>query len=344
MPRTRLAPSPTGALHLGNARTFLINWAMARQRGWRVVLRIDDLDGPRIKAGAVEEAVEDLRWLGIDWDEGPYNQRSDLAPYRAALERLADLGAIYPCRCTRREIEAASLSAPHVDQHELRYPGACRPATPQPIAYNPPYGPNPASPNQASPNQGGPNQGGQVAWRLRVPAGSTTFVDSFAGTHVHDVGLTCGDFLVATKEGLPSYQLAVVVDDARQGVDRIVRGDDLLSSTHRQRLLIDLLGLTPPAEFFHLPLVVGRDGRRLAKRHGDTRVSCYRELGVPAERLVGLVADWCGAGRRAELSAHEFVAQFDLQRLPRAPVVFCDADDLWLRRSSAVDPHRNDQP
>ena len=125
--RTRLAPSPTGALHLGNARTFLVNWALARQRGWQIVLRIDDLDGPRIKAGAADGALEMLSWLGLDWDEGPYFQRHDLLPYRHALEQLGNQGDIYPCRCTRKQIAAASLSAPHACDHELRYPGTCRP-------------------------------------------------------------------------------------------------------------------------------------------------------------------------------------------------------------------------
>ncbi len=311
MPRTRLAPSPTGALHLGNARTFLVNWALARQRGWEIVLRIEDLDGPRVKTEAAAEAIDVLRWLGLDWDEGPYEQRSDLAPYRAALERLAVQGDIYPCRCTRREIEAASLSAPHGDEHELRYPGTCRPADPTPLP--------PKSLDDAG-----------SAWRLRFPPGTTAFDDAFVGRHEHDVQATTGDFLVATKEGLPSYQLAVVIDDARQGIDRVVRGDDLLASTHRQLLLQTRLGLGQRPQYMHLPLVVGPDGRRLAKRHGDTRVSHYRSQGVSAERIVGLLAEWSGLGPRRELSAAEFRDAFQLERLPRQRVVFTPEDDAWL--------------
>jgi glutamyl-tRNA synthetase len=307
MPRTRLAPSPTGALHLGNARTFLINWALARQQGWQIVLRIEDLDGPRVKPGAAAEAIDVLRWLGLDWDEGPYYQRQDLSPYRAALERLAAQGDIYPCRCTRREIEAASLSAPHGDEHELRYPGTCRPATPTPV-----------SPQQLDDSG--------VAWRLRVPEGATEFVDQFSGSHVHDMQATSGDFLVATKEGLPSYQLAVVVDDARQQIDRIVRGDDLLGSTHRQLLLQERLGVGPLPQYFHLPLVVGEDGRRLAKRHGDSRISHYRSEGVPAGRIIGLLARWCGVDHEIAL-ATEFVEHFELARLRHQPIAFTRADD-----------------
>lgn len=305
MPRTRLAPSPTGALHLGNVRTFLVNWALARQQGWQIVLRIDDLDGPRIKADAAAEAIDVLAWLGLDWDEGPYYQRSDLAPYQAALERLRIQGEAYPCQCTRREIEAASLSAPHGDEHELRYPGTCRDSQ---QALNPP-----------------------LAWRLRLPAGATAFVDHFAGRHEHDGQATSGDFLVETKEGLPSYQLAVVVDDARQGIDRIVRGDDLLASTHRQLLLQQRLGIGPAPQYYHLPLVVGVDGRRLAKRHGDSRVTHYRQLGVAPERLIGLMAEWCGLGSRQEMTTAQFAHHFDLHKLPRTPIVFTLADDAWLR-------------
>jgi glutamyl-tRNA synthetase len=319
MPRTRLAPSPTGALHLGNVRTFLVNWALARQCGWEIVLRIDDLDGPRIKPAAAAAAIDVLAWLGLDWDEGPYYQRADLAPYQAALDRLAAQGDVYPCRCTRREIEAAALSAPHGDEHELRYPGTCRSEKPSVISpLAPPF-----------------ERGGcQLAWRLIVPDGVTSFVDQFAGPHEHNVQATSGDFLVATKDGLPSYQLAVVADDSLQGIDRIVRGDDLLASTHRQLLLQQRLGLSPPPEYFHLPLVVGADGRRLAKRHGDTRVAHYRQLGVPAERLIGLMAEWCGVAPRGAKTATTFAEQFDLSKLPREPIVFTPADDAWLQAHS----------
>jgi glutamyl-tRNA synthetase len=315
MSRTRLAPSPTGALHLGNARTFLVNWALARQHVWEMVLRIEDLDGPRVKSAAAAEAIDILAWLGLDWDEGPYFQRSDLAPYRTALERLAAQGYIYPCRCTRREIEAASLSAPHGDEHELRYPGTCRPAerTPFPAAALDDHG---------------------VAWRFRAPECVTGFIDAFAGPHEHDIQATTGDFLVATKEGLPSYQLAVVVDDARQGIDRIVRGDDLLPSTHRQLLLQQSLGIGPPPTYYHLPLVVGEDGRRLAKRHGDSRLSHYRAQGASPERIRGLLAEWCGLGERRNMSAAEFLSAFQLDLLPHKPIVFPPKDDAWLTSQS----------
>ena len=309
--RTRLAPSPTGALHLGNARTFLVNWALARQRGWQIVLRIEDLDGPRVKEGAAEQSIELLEWLGLDWDEGPYYQLNDPSPYKNALVRLAEQGDIYPCRSTRKEIEAASLSAPHAGEHDIRYPGTYRPEVPIPQNFDAP-------------------EHQDAAWRIRVPDGLSTFNDRFAGEQSFDVQSTIGDFLVQTKAGLPSYQLAVVVDDARQAIDQVVRGDDLLPSTSRQLLLYERLGLGPVPTYTHLPLVQGEDGRRLAKRHGDTRLNHYREQGVSAERVIGLLAEWCGLGQRREMSAHEFMKRFELEALSHDPITFCPSDDTWL--------------
>ncbi len=308
---TRLAPSPTGALHLGNARTFLINWAMARQRRWRIVLRIEDLDGPRVKQGADRGAIEDLAWLGIDWDDGPSYQLDDLSPYRAAIERLGEMRRIYPCTCTRKDLRAAG-SAPHGDEHELRYPGTCRPADaelPKVVAAD----------------------GKDAALRVVVPDEAIRFEDGFCGQQVINVQQQVGDFVVATKAGLAAYQLAVVVDDARQGVTAIVRGDDLLRSTARQILLYRLLGLAPLPAYWHLPLVLGPDGRRLAKRHGDTRLASFREAGVAAERVIGLIACWCGAAETCRpMDAATFREQFDITRLPRQPITFTDDDRQWL--------------
>lgn len=309
-PRTRLAPSPTGALHLGNARTFLINWALARRNGWGIVLRIEDLDGPRLKPGADRDAIEILRWLGIDWDEGPHYQLADLTRYHAALRRLEGAGLIYPCRCTRSQI-ASAQSAPHGDEHELRYPGTCRPSD--------------------NAERGTRNaERTAEAWRLRVPDGTVTFTDGFAGPQAVDVQRTIGDFIVATKAGLPAYQLAVVVDDAAQGVTHVVRGDDLLGSTPRQMVLYRMLGLGSPPVYMHVPLVLGGDGRRLAKRHGDTRLTTYRDRGVPPRRIIGLLAEWCGVGPRCEMEAAEFAERFDVTRLPKAAVTFTAADERWL--------------
>ncbi len=307
---TRLAPSPTGALHLGNVRTFIVNWAMARSLGWRIVLRIEDLDTPRVKPGAIEETVDTLRWLGMDWDEGPTVQSHDLAPYRDAMARLAARGLVYPCELTRGEIEAA-MSAPHRGEGESRFPAELRPAT----------GPTPFDRED-------------VNWRFVVEPGEIAFEDGVRREQRVDVASGVGDFVVWTKRRQPAYQLAVVVDDARARVDRVVRGDDLVDSTGRQLLLYRALGLAPEPGYWHLPLVVGEDGRRLAKRHGDTRVSSYRAAGVRAERVVGLMAYWSGvAQERDEMTATEFRDRFEVGGLPRRDMVCTEADDLWLRSS-----------
>lgn len=311
---TRLAPSPTGALHLGNARSFLVNWAMAKQNGWRVVLRIEDLDGPRIKDRADTLAIDLLSWLGLDWDDGPYYQANDLASYHAALCKLMERGLIYPCTCTRKDILEAQ-SAPHDDGHELRYPGTCRPT----------------SDDERLTDGGELLKESRQAWRVIVPDEAVHFVDRLHGPQDVDVYGQVGDFIVASKAGLPAYQLAVVIDDARQGVTHVVRGDDLIRSTGRQLLLYRLLGLGPVPTYTHLPLVLGHDGRRLAKRHGDTRLDHYRELGVPAERIIGLMAYWSGVtADRVEVDAGAFTEGFNLDRLSRDPVTFTKEDEAWL--------------
>ena len=306
---TRLAPSPTGALHLGNARTFLINWAMARQRGWRIVLRIDDLDSPRVKAGADRGAIADLAWLGLDWDEGPVYQLADLSAYGAAIDKLEQRGLLYRCTCTRKDI-AAAQSAPHDDEHELRYPGTCRPkdTSKETVQATRP-----------------------AALRVIVPDEPISFDDEFCGSQSIDVHKQVGDFVVASKAAMAAYQLAVVVDDARQGVSDVVRGDDLLRSTGRQLLLYRLLELTPLPRYWHLPLVVGPDGRRLAKRHGDTRVGFYRDRGVSPQRVIGLIGHYCGlTPRPTPMDSAQFRDRLSLEDLPRQPVTLTQEDHAWL--------------
>lgn len=306
---TRLAPSPTGALHLGNARTFLINWAIARTNGWRLIMRIEDLDGPRIKADAAAGALRTLRWLGLEWDDAPLTQSDDLEPYRRALHALVSTRRAYSCTLSRAEIEQAA-SAPHAGEHELRYPPELRPTTDDDrfrIEHE------------------------ETNYRLVVPDRAIEVVDAFAGRVTHSPFDEVGDFVIWTKRGAPAYQLAVVVDDARQGVTDVIRGDDLLPSAARQMLIYEALHLTPPC-FWHLPLVIGSDGRRLAKRHGDTRLDAYHAAGVAPERIIGLLARWSGIplGGRESLSAEEFRAAFDLAKLPRTPIVYRQEDHEWL--------------
>lgn len=313
-PTTRLAPSPTGALHLGNARTFLVTWALARQRGWRVVLRIEDLDGPRVKPEAITGCIETLRWLGLDWDEGPIVQTDDLGPHRSAMARLARAGCVFPTKLTRREI-AAAASAPH-DGSDTSTSNDMGGDVVFPRSLRPPLGPV-AFADEAT------------DWRFVVEDGTVGFEDAFAGEQSIEPAKTIGDFVVWTRREQPAYQLAVVVDDARQGVTQVIRGDDLLDSTARQLLLLDALGLPRPREYWHLPLVIGEDGRRLAKRHGDTRLDHYREAGVEPERVIGLLAEWCGLGREP-MSARVFSDRFDADTMPQTRITFRAEDDRWL--------------
>lgn len=325
---TRLAPSPTGALHLGNARTFLVNWALARRLGWRIVLRIEDLDGPRIKPEAAQGIIDTLRWLGIDWDEGPTVQSADLRPYRAAMAVLAGRGFTYPCDLTRQQIEAAA-SAPQEGAHDVPFPPELRPTG---------FRVGSPSPESAIWTSDQPATGN---WRFATPTGPAAqvhFTDAFAGPQRIDTAATIGDFVIWTKRAAPAYQLAVVVDDARQGVTDVVRGADLLDSAARQLLLYRALGLPNEPRYWHLPLVVGPDGKRLAKRHGDTRVDAYRAAGVPAEAVIGLIAAWGRAGetgarnhRREPMSAEAFAQSLDLTIMPKGPVTFTPEDDQWLR-------------
>ena len=309
-PATRLAPSPTGALHLGNARTFLVNWAIARQSGWRVILRIEDLDTPRVKPGVIEHTIDTLRWLGIDWDDTAPLQSTNLEPYRNAMRSLTRSRIVYPCELTRTEI-AQAASAPHADERETRFPIELRPAS-MPDSFD----------------DTGTN------WRFATPEGPVPFADHFRGPEAPVPSMTVGDFPVWTLRGQPSYQLAVVVDDHRQGVTHIVRGDDLVDSTGRQLLLYRALGYEPEPVYFHLPLVRGTDGRRLAKRHGDTRVDAYRAAGVGPERVIALIARWSGiAGPGETLTATEFAHRFDPDRMPREDVIFTQEDDAWLRQA-----------
>src|SRR5262249_36493391 len=311
-PTGRLAPSPTGAQHVGNARTYLVAWLSARSRGGSVRLRIEDIDSPRIKPGAAERAVQDLRWLGLDWDGEPVVQTARLALHEAALEVLKRKELVYPCTCSRSDI-AAAASAPHAEHEGPTYPGTCShrsaadavqlAAESRPFAWRfrlPPPHPNP-------PPQVGREQG--------------AFTDLYAGQQRIDLRQLGGAFVVWKSAGTPAYQLAVVVDDAEMGITEVVRGDDLIPSTPRQLLLYAALGLTPPA-FAHVPLVVGEDGRRLAKRHGDTRLSALRSAGVKPEALLGLLAWSCGWVERVEpITARELLPLFRLASIPPHPFV-----------------------
>lgn len=261
--RGRLAPSPTGYLHLGHARTFWTAQERARKAGGDLILRIEDLDGPRCREEFRGAVLEDLRWFGFEWVEGPdlggphapYVQSLRMERYGEALDRLRAGGWVFPCTCSRRDI-AGALSAPHAGDEEPVYPGTCR----------------------ARPRAEG-GAVGRPAWRFRVPDGEPiVFEDLGFGRQSYLAGRDFGDFVVWRGDGFPSYQLACVADDAAMGVTEVVRGADLLMSTARQLLLYRALGWEPP-RFFHCPLVTDEAGVRLAKRHAALSLRRLREEG-----------------------------------------------------------------
>ena len=347
--RGRLAPSPTGALHLGNARSFLIAWLSVRSQGGSLLLRMEDLDHPKVKPQASAQALDDLHWLGLDWDEGPdlggpfapYVQSMRTSHYAAALATLQAAGVVYPCVCSRKDVEAGQ-SAPHAGEDGLAYDGACqgRFASYAEAAATLPAGRLPAwrfavtarlhgaehyemarAAPAPYPNAAGEGRAGPPDPPL---AAEIVFDDGFHGPQRENIAETTGDFVIARHPQGAGYMLAVVVDDAAMGVTEVLRGDDLLPATHRQLLLYRALGLTPP-RFVHVPLVVAPDGRRLAKRHGDTRIATLRQHGLRPAQVVGLLAEWCGwAAPGEEMMPGDLLTRFRLETIPKEPAVLTE--------------------
>ncbi|MBI3736602.1 tRNA glutamyl-Q(34) synthetase GluQRS [Candidatus Sumerlaeota bacterium] len=269
-PVGRYAPSPTGDLHLGNLRTALLAWEDCRRAGGSFILRIEDIDTPRVVAGSEERMLDDLRWLGLDWDEGPdiggpagpYRQSERGDFYAAALRRLEERGMTYLCTCSRKDLREAS--APHDAPGELAeavYSGKCRSSDPALQRLHP----------------------AGAAVRFRVGAPPVEFEDLILGPQCFDLGRLCGDFIIRRRDGLWAYQLACAVDDALMGVTRVVRGADLLSSAPRQLAVIRALELPEP-RYGHVPLVAGDAGKRMAKRDGSASIRAWRNQGMsPSE-------------------------------------------------------------
>lgn len=300
--RGRFAPSPTGDLHLGSAATALFCAAAARAAGGTLILRVEDLDRDRVIPGAREAAMDDLRWLGVRWEEGPdtggpvgpYDQSERLPLYERALQVLAEAGHTYLCDCSRAEI-ARAASAPHAGDEGPRYPGTCRPHGHAPRAFRRP-----------------------PAVRLAVPQagqGITSADDAVLGRVVEDVAETTGDFVLRRGDGVFAYQLAVVVDDLAMGVTEIVRGADLASSAPRQALLARMLGGAPPS-FAHIPLLLGPDGARLAKRARGVTIRDQRAAGRDPRELAASIARAYGHELGARGDAVEALAEvLDWSRL-----------------------------
>ena len=315
--RGRLAPSPTGLLHLGNAWAFLLAWLACRKARGTLVLRMEDIDPERSSQAWADAIVYDLRWLGLAWDEGPrpdgtpgetgpcgpYVQSRRSALYEQALARLGD--RVYPCYCTRKELRdqlRAMAGAPHVDDRGAPYPGTCRHLTAEQRAQRESAGRHPCL-------------------RLNTEGlAGISFVDALCGPQSFSLAGCGGDFALRRSDGVWAYQLAVVVDDALMGINQVVRGEDILVSTPRQLALFDLLGWPRPA-YAHIPLLCDPDGERLAKRHGSLSLRALREAGHAPQELVGLLAFKAGLQDRPEPRAPgDLLEGFSLQRLPQGPV------------------------
>jgi glutamyl-tRNA synthetase len=303
-PVGRFAPSPTGDLHVGSALAALAAWASIRRHGGRFVLRVEDLDGPRVVAGATERQIDSLHALGLDWDagpdgggpDGPYRQSERGPVYDAALRRLANAGRLFACRRSRSDL-AGLATAPHGPDGAPPYPAAWR---------TPPLAPD------------GLDGPADAAVRFRVAPGVVRFTDRVQGAVAEAVAEAVGDVVLRRRDGVVAYQLAVVVDDAAMGVTEVVRGADLLSSTARQIQIVEALGAPVPA-YAHVPLLVSQNGEKLSKRDGALGVPTLLGTGAAAEALVGWLAGVLGHDAHPQTPA-EFAASFDWARVPRGPV------------------------
>jgi nondiscriminating glutamyl-tRNA synthetase len=317
-PRVRFAPSPTGELHVGNARTALFNWLFARHHGGRFILRIEDTDRERTTKAFADNLLADLKWLGIDWDEGPgvggpfgpYNQSERLDLYTEHLNRLIGTGRVYPCYCTEEELEAERISL--LSRHLApRYMGRCRHLTPDA-------------------RKRLEDEGRRPAWRFQVGSGPIAFNDLIRGSVRFDAE-AIGDFIIVRSNGIPAYNFAVVIDDHLMAITHVVRGEDHLSNTAMQLLLYGVFGFEPPA-FAHHALILGKDRAKLSKRHGSVAVREFRNKGYLPEVMINYLAQLGGSiGEGKEVcTAAELIRSFSLDRAGKSGAIF-DEDKLrWL--------------
>lgn len=292
----RFAPSPSGRMHLGNVFSALLAWLSVKSQGGEMVLRIEDLDPDRCRPEYTETLKDDLQWLGLVWDREQTPQSQRTAAYADAFSLLENQGLVYPCYCNRAELHAAS--APHASDGRILYGGTCRDLTPA----------------QRAEKTKAP------AWRLKVPDREYGFTDGLQGTFSENLAENCGDFIIRRADGVYAYQLAVVTDDADGGITQVVRGMDLLDSTPRQLYLYDLLDKKPP-EFYHVPLLLSADGRRLSKRDRDLDLGILRQTYHP-EEILGRLAHVAGILDRPEAaSARELVKVFSWDNIRQNSVI-----------------------
>lgn len=291
----RFAPSPSGRMHLGNLFSALLAWCFVRSQDGTMVLRLEDLDPARCRPEYSEQLKEDLLWLGLNWDTEQTRQSLRSAAYRREFLKLEEMGLVYPCYCTRNELHAAS--APHASDGNVRYPGTCRTLTVQERAEK-----------KKAP-----------CWRICVPDEEISFADGLQGDYAENLQNDCGDFIIRRADGVYAYQLAVVTDDAAAGVTQVVRGCDLLSSTPRQIWLQKMLGFNTP-QYYHVPLLMAPDGRRLSKREHDLDMGALRQRYTP-EQLLGRLGFLAGLlPEPAAVSAAELGSIFSWEKVPKQSI------------------------
>ncbi|MBI5870601.1 MAG: glutamate--tRNA ligase [Actinobacteria bacterium] len=318
-PRVRFAPSPTGHLHVGGARTALYNWLYARGQGGSFVLRIEDTDLSRSTDESIRQIISSLRWLGLDWDEGPetggefgpYRQMERMDIYREAAESLLDAGKAYRCYCTPEELEA-SRAAARQKSRDVVYDGRCRSLS-------------------TADTVGMEAEGRLPVIRLRTPEDGFTVVRDTIKGDVQFENSTIGDFILVRSSGIPTYNFAVAVDDARMGITHVIRGDDHLPNTPRQIMLLEAMGEKTPA-YGHLPLILGPDKTPLSKRHGASAVEEFRNQGYVREALCNYLAllGWSFDGETTLFSVDELIEKFSLERVGNTASVFDSEKFLWM--------------
>lgn len=292
----RFAPSPSGRMHLGNALSAMLAWLSAKHQDGEILLRIEDLDPARSKAEYAQGIMDDFRWLGLLWDRRAPNQSKRGEAYAAALRQLGQMNLIYPCYCSRDQLHAAS--APHASDGRVIYAGTCRNLTPEQRAV----------------------MTKKPSLRIRLPDREISFRDGLQGNVTMNLQREFGDIILRRADGVAAYQLAVVVDDGTEGVTEVVRGRDLLSSTPVQLYLYELLGLTPP-RFYHVPMLLAPDGRRLSKRDRDLDFGYLRQHFSP-EEIIGLLGHLAGLMERWEpVSARELACDFSWSRVKQSDII-----------------------
>ena len=319
--RVRFAPSPTGRLHIGGARTAIFNWAFARATGGDFILRIEDTDPERSTKENVDVILNAMKWLGLTWDEGPevggeagpYFQMQRMGTYAEALERLKERGAVYPCFCTKEELDAKREAAEKTEGGYAGYDRTCRDLDPEEAARR-------------------IAAGEAHTWRLKVPLdhGPIAFTDAVYGG-VSFPADVMDDMILVRTDGSPTYNFAVVCDDANMGITHVIRGDDHLSNTPRQILIYEALGLTPPT-FAHLSMILGPDGKKLSKRHGATSVEEYRDRGYLSDAVVNFLAllGWSLDGETTIMSRETICSEFSLDRITKKDAIFDEIKLNWM--------------